>query len=231
MKKLTVQDVIEHAGGLERLIEIGISSKNKYFINVVDTVTEQLGWAHHLMLHELPTMDIVDIGTGSGFFPFICNMYNHRADSCDERFNLSWEQGYSHLGIDPTNYLVKKNVSVGQTFNKKFDLVVSFRSFVGTTKQWLPQYDYDVWNVNEWKFFLKDCSTNLFKNNNSRLFFSCNRADEIPPYNTMPKEEITIWGSKELGNFFKPYQIDRGVYPNTFGNMFTITKEQIDREL
>jgi hypothetical protein len=231
MKKLTVADVVDSAGGIKKLKEIGVSSGNKYFINAIDTITEQLGWANHLRLYEMETIDILDIGTGGGFFPYICELYGHRAQSCDERFSLPWENGYKHLNVDPIDYLVKKNQSVENTFNQKFDLIVSFRSFVGTTRQWIPKDDIDIWEVNDWQFFLKDCSNFLLKNNSSRIFFSCNRADELPPYNLMPKEEITIWGSKELGNFFKPYQIDRGQYPDTFGNMFTITKEQIDKEL
>ncbi len=231
MEKLTVQEVINIAGGQEVLTNIGALSANKYFINVVDTVNEQLGWANHLKLNESQNLDILDIGTGSGFFPYICNLYGHYAESCDERYVLPWEEGYRHLKIDPVNYLFEKNKSVGNIFNKKFDLIVSFRSFIGTTKNWFPKNDVDIWNIDEWKFFLKDCSAHLLKNNNSRIFFSCNRADELPPYNTMPKEDITIWGSKELGNFFRPYQIDRGIHPNTFGNMFTITKEQIDKDL
>jgi hypothetical protein len=231
MKKLTVSEIIDLAGGLFQLYKIGINSENKYFMYAIDTITEQLGWANHLRLYESKKLDILDIGTGGGFFPYICNLYGHNAYSCDERYNLPWEQGYKHLKIEPINYLVRKNVSVEKTFDKKFDLIVSFRSFIVTTKQWMPNGDIEILNVDEWKFFLKDCSEHLLKNLDSRIFFSCNRADELPPYNTMPKEEITIWGSKELGTFFKPYQIDRGTFPDTFGNMFTITKEQIDNEL
>lgn len=231
MNKFTVSDIVSMAGGIFRLYKIGINSENKYFMYAIDTITEQLNWAHHLKLDKSKKLDILDIGTGGGFFPYICNLYGHSACSCDERHNLPWEDGYRHLNIDPVNYLVRKNISVGETFKQKFDLIVSFRSFIGTTKQWLPKGDIEIWNIDEWRFFLKDCAEHLLKNDESKIFFSCNRADELPPYNSMPKEEVTIWGSKELGSFFKPYQIDRGLYPNTFGNMFEITKKQINNEL
>ena len=57
MKKLTVLEIVELAGGIFRLYKIGINSENKYFMYAIDTITEQLGWAHHLKLHESKKLD------------------------------------------------------------------------------------------------------------------------------------------------------------------------------
>ena len=41
-------------------------------------------------------------------------------------------------------------------------------------------------------------------------------------------EQFCIWGPLELGKFFQPYQIDQNNNFDIFGNMFRITKRQID---
>jgi hypothetical protein len=61
----------------------------------------------------------------------------------------------------------------------------------------------------------------LLKTNNSIMYFQCNKGCNLTPYVDMNLEEISIWGSKELGEFFLPYQVDSK-------NIFRITKKQID---
>ena len=231
MKKLSIDDVIKQAGGLDLVSYTGSNSGNKYMIHAEDTVKEQLRWAHYLNLNISAPSSILDIGTGGGFFPFICRAYGHTADSCDELYNLYWDEGYELLNLKPKNYLVEKNVSVGNFFQKKFDIIVSFRSFLGTTKYWIPQNEIDIWGIEEWKFFLKDCSKNLLKSDDSYIFFSCNPGSNLPPYVDMSPDEISTWGPKDLGEFFRPYQIHRNGNFEIFGNMFRITKQQIDNEL
>jgi hypothetical protein len=226
-KKLTVDDVIEYAGGVENIVKIGIATRNKYFKDPRPVIKEQLDWAHYLELDKLPSSNILDIGTGAGFFHVICNMYQHNAMSCDERGRLGWDPCYKFLKIEPVHYLVQKYQSVGSTFDRKFDLVVSFRSFIGTSFRWLPPND-DVWGLPEWKFFLNDTSKHLLKDSTSRIFLACNRADKLPPYAALPDSEKTIWGSFELGSFFEPYYIKQNSELGLHGNIFTMTKSQID---
>ena len=108
------------------------------------------------------------------------------------------------------------------TFDQKFDMIVSFRSTIGTqTYVDPPDTGIDVWNVDEWKFFLTDCSKNLLKSDNSFIYFQCNKGCNLPPYVNMNPDEVSIWGSKKLGEFFLPFQQDQH-------NIFSITKEQID---
>ena len=53
------------------------------------------------------------------------------------------------------------------------------------------------------------------------MYFSCNKGCNLPPYVNMNPDEVSIWGSKKLGEFFLPFQQDQH-------NIFSITKEQID---
>lgn len=224
-KELSVENVIDQIGGLDLITSIGKASNNKYLINAQETISEQLNSAHILELQKSLPLNILEIGTGAGFFPYISQMYGHNVQSCDGRHPDSrYEQGYELLNINPKHYLVYKNVSVNNLFEQKFDLVVSFRSTVGTSTWLFPPHQdiVDVWGVSEWKFFLKDCSKNLLKTNNSIMYFQCNKGCNLPPYVGMNLEEISIWGSKELGEFFLPYQVD----PRK--NIFRITKKQID---
>lgn len=225
----TVQDIINQAGGHNALVELGEAVNNKYFKNIEQTVTEQLNWAHYLKLDTTTGLDILEFGTGVGFFPYICDLYNHNCVSTEERGWPNYEPCFAHLNVDPVKYLVSKYESVNNTFDRKFDLVVSFRSFIGTIQRYGGgPGSIDVWDKHAWTFFFKDCAANLLKNDDSMIFFSCNRGDQLPPYDTMPPEEVTIWGSKELAQFLEPYYIPRGSAPNIHGNMFCITKAQIN---
>lgn len=223
MEQLTVQDVIKRAGGIELINNTGIASNNKYMIHAEDCIKEQLDWAHTLKLNQSLPLDILEIGTGAGFFPYICREYGHNVDSCDDRYPGSWwNDSYQLLNLDPKNYFVYKNTSVGNAFDQKFDMIVSFRSTIGTqTYVDPPDTGIDVWNVDEWKFFLTDCSKNLLKSDNSFIYFQCNKGCNLPPYVNMNPDEVSIWGSKKLGEFFLPFQQDQH-------NIFSITKEQID---
>mgnify|MGYP001597768130 FL=1 len=227
MEQLTVQDIIKQAGGIELINNTGIASNNKYMVHAEDCINEQLSHAHALKLNQLPPLDILEIGTGAGFFPFISKLYGHNVDSCDDRYPDSlWEDGYQLLNIDPKNYFIYKNVSIGNTFGQKFDMIVSFRSTIGTTTYVdPPAIGIDVWSVDEWKFFFKDCSKYLLKSNNSFMYFQCNKGCALPPYVNMHADEISTWGSKDLGEFFSQYQ-NNNIVAST--HHFYITKEQID---
>lgn len=230
MERFNVKDIIKQAGGLELINSTGLASNNKYMIHAIETIQEQLDWAHALKLEHLPPLDILEIGTGAGFFPFISKLYGHNVDSCDDRYPDSWwEDGYQLLNIDPKNYFIYKNISVGNTFGQKFDMIVSFRSTIGTTTYVdPPDTGIDVWGVDEWKFFFKDCSKNLLKSDNSFMYFQCNKGCNLPPYVNMDLNEISDWGSKELGEFFLPYQINSSSPRLAAAHHFYITKKQID---
>ena len=227
MKQLSVSDVINQVGGLDTIRQLGDSSNNKYFVDATDTIKEQLYWAHKLELNNSAPLSVLDIGTGAGFFPYICREYGHHAESCDDvELGSRWAPGYKLLNIEPKSYYVYKNTSIEDIFEQKFDIITSFRSTIGTTT-YIEHLDgtgdciIDVWDVDEWKFFLKDCSKNLLKSDDSFIYFQCNKGCNLPPYVNMNPDEISIWGSKKLGDFFLPFQKDQG-------NIFSITKEQID---
>jgi hypothetical protein len=195
MEQLTVQDVIKRAGGIKLINDTGISSDNKYMVHAEDCIKEQLEWAHVLKLNHLPLLDILEIGTGAGFFPYICREYGHYAESCDDvELGSRWAMGYKLLNIEPKSYYVYKNTSTEGIFEKKFDIITSFRSTIGTTT-YIEHPDgtgdssIDVWDVDEWKFFLKDCSKNLLKSDNS---FICSAKSNSCPSQLTPHMYVKI---------------------------------------
>jgi len=217
---LTYLDVINAAGGEEHILKVGEDCDNRYFKKPDKHIKEKLVWASYIGLDKQRNLDILDFGTGAGFFPFICKLYGHRCVGTDERGRSNYEPCYSALGIDPSPQLVPTLESLEGKFDCKFDYIVSFRSFVGTRPE--------VWGVKEWKFFLKDCATHLLKNDNSRVFFSCNSGKKMSPYSAMLDSETSVWGPKELESFFAPYFIKRDKQLGLKGNIFSITKKQIE---
>lgn len=217
---LTIDDFIDRAGGLELLEKIGTDCGNRYFIKADKHIKEKYNWIRFLKLDHAEPLDILDFGTGAGFFPFMCKQLGHNCLGTDERGRDNYEPCYEHLGLEISPILVPKLESLKDKFNKRFDLIVSFRSFVGTRPE--------VWGVKEWKYFLKDSAAHLLKNDYSKIFFSCNSGQKASPYSSMPEDQTSVWGPKELGDFFDPYFIKRDKQLGLKGNIFSITKKDID---
>lgn len=218
---MQVEELIKRAGGLRKLEQIGLQCNNRYFVKADKHIKEKFAWIKFLKLDTSTPLDILDFGTGAGFFPFMCRELGHNCLGTDERGRDNYEPCYDHLKLDISPVLVPTLETLAGKFDKKFDLIVSFRSFVGTRPA--------VWGVEEWKYFLKDCSDNLLKNDNSRIFFSCNSGLKTSPYSSMPASEVSVWGPKELGDFFAPFFVERNKKSGLKGNIFSITKKQIDQ--
>lgn len=207
--KLTVESIINSLGGFDIITSVGERSNNKYLIYPINTIEEQLKNAHELNLQDSNPLDILDIGTGAGFFPFICKLYGHKAESCDDALPGSiYLEGYNLLNLEPITCIVEKNTSIGGVFKNKFDIITSFRSQLGTTIVVEGGDSEYVWSTEDWKFFFKDCSKHLLKSNDSFIDFQCN--------DIIHKE------------FFAPYQT---IETYLRRNKFRITKEQIDQDL
>lgn len=115
--------------------------------------------ARRLKLDREHSLDVLDIGTGPGYFPFVCQRLGHRAIGLDQPgFFPFWEQLHRWLGI---NRIVQHAIRPKQTLPSdlgRFDIVTAFRC----------QFNYNptekrLWNLNEWAFFLDDVRDHLLK--------------------------------------------------------------------
>jgi cyclopropane fatty-acyl-phospholipid synthase-like methyltransferase len=224
MKQLTVDDVINAAGGIDAVHQIWEKYGNRYFESPYvekKPIFQKLRAAHHLGLHDSPKKTILDIGTGAGWWPFICGLYGHDCVGIDLAGRVEYDAGYKFLGITVPEMLVYAGQPIN--FYGTYDIITSFRAFFPQRPQ--------AWVKDEWKFFFNDIKQYL--NNDGFLFLGTNSGSKLDKrYKELPPEEKSHWGEKQLGTWFEDYVFA----PETeefahHGNTLTIYKNDIDKLL
>jgi SAM-dependent methyltransferase len=138
--------------------------------------------ARFLQLDRQKTLRILDIGSGAGYFLFVCKRLGHSVMGLD----LDWPPMYAEMfellemprkiwRIDPFQPLP----DLGRRFDLVTGFAVCFNSHGSNT----------VWGVKEWEFFLDDLRRNLLSPA-AKIYFELN-----------PEP----WGyyTPELGEFFR----------------------------
>ena len=114
----------------------------------------RLNYAYKLGLDKPdPIKSVLDIGTGVGYFPFICQSFGHYARAFDLGDYPLFNDMVEMLGVERQAYSIRAYEKVPDQ-GVKFDLVTAFLiCFNNHNKPGL-------WNVPEWEFFLKDLASN-----------------------------------------------------------------------
>jgi SAM-dependent methyltransferase len=141
------------------------------YLNLDIWVLETLGRIFKLRLHRKRNLRILDISTGMGYFPFVCNYLGHQAECTDMDDNDVYNQATKKLKLK--RYIKRIEKFTPLKLNKKYDLVTSFMICFNEHKQ--P----GVWHIDEWDFFFNDINSIL--NENGLLYLSLNIEDEIEP--------------------------------------------------
>jgi cyclopropane fatty-acyl-phospholipid synthase-like methyltransferase len=172
-------------------------------------IQEKLSVALWMGLDTAPKKRIIDLGTGAGWFVYVCRKMGHECYGTDMLGRSEYDAGYEFLGIDILGELTYPMQKMN--LDGKFDYITTMRSFLGQRP--------NAWSKEEWKFFLEDMRNHL--NDNGALYLACNSGSKLDKrYRHLPLEERSFWGDKELGPWFNPYLIDsknqiRGMKPNT----------------
>ena len=129
------------------------------FLDIDLWVPVNLERVYRLELQSSPTLDILDISGGAGYFAYICQHFGHRVHTTDidewDEFNemmeiLSLER--SVLWVEPMTPI--------PFYGRKFDLITSFMIAFN-----LPQVEEKRWGIEEWEFLLSDLEENHLKEN------------------------------------------------------------------
>jgi SAM-dependent methyltransferase len=154
------------------------------FLDVRTFLTATLGYAYRLGLHKSAPLSILDLGTGTGYFPVVCAHYGHRAIGIDRHGNRVFEDVCEWLGVDRRTHEIRggKPLPVLET---QFDLVtafmVNFDQFI--------EGDFSPWGVDEWDYLLRDIAENQLRPN-GRLVLRLN------PHTTRNAEVMGFLWSK-----------------------------------
>jgi hypothetical protein len=119
-----------------------------------------------LHLHKKRGLTVIDIGTGAGYFPYICSSFGHTALSLDQPGNPLYDQLIHLLKVRRIEHRIDPFIRLPDT-GAKADVIPAFMICFNGHKT-----DH-VWGIPEWDFFLKDLANHHAKRS-AKLFFTFN---------------------------------------------------------
>ena len=130
-----------------------IGTYNFKFLNLEVFIPTNLLRIHRLELHQAKALDILDLGTGTGYFPFICEYYGHRAWGLDTGRNVVFNDVTRWLGVKRKVWEIKAFEPI-PSLGLKFDLITAYMTN-------FDRYGEDVrWGCREWDYFFQDLAKN-----------------------------------------------------------------------
>jgi hypothetical protein len=110
--------------------------------------------------------NILDIGTGNAYFPFICKYYGHQVRTIDIWTDPMFNELVEVLEIPRRDYEIK-NFEAIEPFDIKFDMITGFMvCFNGHRSE-------KLWKSAEWEFFMRDLAQN-HTNPGAEAYFQLN---------------------------------------------------------
>lgn len=128
------------------------------FLDVKTFLPRTLARAHRLGLHECQPLTILDIGTGVGWFPVVCNHYGHTVIAIDRAGNEVFADATKWLQVDRRTWEVKAREPLPD-LGSRFDLITAF--MVNFDRE--ARNGYEQWTVTDWRFLLTDLRENQLK--------------------------------------------------------------------
>jgi len=168
-----------------------LESFEKYFLFKENFIQHAFIRAINLDIDKTQNLSILDLGTGAGYFPFICNYYGNDAESIDIKGNTFYDKSTRALGLTKFHQEIKYNEDLIP--EKKYDLICAYMiCFNGHRTK-------DVWGVNEWKIFI----TSIIKKNlkiSGKIFLSFNLEDDGNPFSSELENFFTFFAKKISNN-------------------------------
>jgi hypothetical protein len=125
---------------------------------------------YRLKLHRARPMNILDIGTGAGYFPYICNYFGHRTVAIDKDDVPIFNDVTSFLRINRRVWKIRPFQKL-PSFENRFDLITAFRVCFDRHQ------GKNVWQPGEWDFFLRHLSNDLLTDN-GQVFLDMNARED-----------------------------------------------------
>ncbi len=167
-------------------------SFEKYFILKELFIQEALIRVQKLYLNNSKSkLSILDLGTGAGYFPFICNYYQNESEAIDILGNKFYDESTNALKLK--KYHQKIIFDEKLITNKKYDLVCAYMiCFNGHKSEAL-------WTNKEWGAFLINIIENNL-NSNGRIFLSFNLENDGKPFSKELKHFFSFFASEITNN-------------------------------
>ena len=145
-------EVSKHADGpgAGRMTNEGL----KYVHDVARNMRTGAGHALDLDLDILPPQRILDLGSGAGYFLHVAQHLGHDCLGVDAPFVPAYQDMTELLGVERMTYIIEPFVALPD-FGSPYDLITAFRVCFDKLE------GGNRWDVEEWKFFLKDIRRHL----------------------------------------------------------------------
>ncbi|MGN8198972.1 hypothetical protein ACS8Y6_09845 [Salinisphaera sp. RV14] len=161
----------------------------KYF-NIRPWIVENIKRALRLGLHQHRGRRILDIGTGFGYFPYICEFMEHQSAALDIPDHRLYDRVIDALKINRTHHKVNPFEPLPAP-ERPYDYVTAYQLAFNR-----PGTD-EHWGAAEWAFFVEDVLNNQLKDG-GRLHMELNWS--FP---------INAWYDKETRKLFDKHQATR----------------------
>ena len=143
------------------------------FEDVVYWIEINVERAQDVWLDRSPSLSILDLGSGAGYFLYVCKHFGHDVVGFDTDAEPLFAATTELLGVQRVIGRIERQTPLPD-FGRKFDLVTAHRICfhrIGKVR------DGVEWSIADWKFFLDDVRSRLL-NENGRLLLDFNpRAD------------------------------------------------------
>ena len=119
-----------------------------------------------LKLHRSPPQDVLDLGSGGGFFLFILKQYGHRCLGLDTDESPIFSELTELFGVPRKIWTIKAFEPLPD-LGQKFDWITAY----STAFQGAHMHSWR-WGAKEWEFFLDDLDRHLKPG--GRIYFALN---------------------------------------------------------
>lgn len=133
----------------------------EFHLSVALTKTFELG------LRSGPPRTILDLGTGCGYFPFVCGYFGHNVLGLDVEGDPLYDEMIELLGV-------KRRIWTIHAYDPMPDLGATFDLVTGFMVCFNRVNHPDLWGVSEWDFFLRDLACKHLSKE-GRIFFVLNK--------------------------------------------------------
>jgi hypothetical protein len=123
------------------------------YLDIQHWMADSLQYVFRLDLNRSKPLNILDLGTGCGYFPYLCQYFGHSTLTVDLDIVPMYNEITSFLKLDRKIWNIKTYEKLPD-FGRRFNLVTALSVCFNHHNK--P----DLWDVNEWAFFLEDLAQN-----------------------------------------------------------------------